>query len=146
MEISHASSGLPAGGRSQRQRAAGKGRYPLEWDRIAWAVKTWAGWRCEHCGHPHELPSLRSQCDSRCSHPVDGKQRVLTVHHLNMDPAECALWNLVALCQACHLSIQSRVDWHQGWLSDLPTWTRSLPLPAWANWRRRRFVAIWRGV
>ena len=108
--------------RTQRQRALGKGDYPAEWSEIAAAVKEMAGWRCERCGHPHETPSARVQCDGPCTHVEDGKQRVLTVHHLDMDPANCQLNNLVALCQSCHLSIQARVDWRQAYMLPLPVW------------------------
>ncbi len=34
---------------------------------------------------------------------------MLTVHHLDMNPANCAWWNLAALCQVCHLHIQHKV-------------------------------------
>jgi hypothetical protein len=73
-------------------------------------VKRLNGYRCERCGHPHLDP-----CDERCTHPHDGKRRVLTVHHLNGDKGECHLWNLAALCQACHLVIQGRVCFDQAW-------------------------------
>ena len=114
--------------RGQRQRAAGKGEYPANWREIASRVKTAAGWRCEHCGHPHETSVARSECDDGCTHPRDGKQRMLTVHHLNMDPSDCSDANLVALCQACHLRVQSQIDPHQfrldGDLREEPEWLR----------------------
>ena len=66
--------------------------YPANWDEIARRVKGAAGWRCEHCGHPHE--------------PDAGY--TLTVHHLDGDPANNAPSNLVALCQRCHLSVQAK--------------------------------------
>ena len=47
---------------------------------------------------------------------------MLTVHHLDMNPANCDPSNLVALCQSCHLSIQSRVDWLQSYMFDMPDW------------------------
>lgn len=36
--------------------------------------------------------------------------RILTVHHLDGDKANCVWWNLLALCQRCHLQIQARVN------------------------------------
>lgn len=36
--------------------------------------------------------------------------RVLTVHHLDGNKANCEWWNLLPLCQRCHLQIQSRVN------------------------------------
>ena len=107
--------------------------YPPDWPMIAGKVKLDAGWRCLRCKHPHESPLRRIPCDSLCDltrHPeVAGavevefdlhftftvyykepqKQRVLTVHHLDGDKANIRWWNLVALCQVCHLIIQAKV-------------------------------------
>ncbi len=66
--------------------------YPENWDAITHAVKERAGWRCEHCGHPHD--------------PTSGY--TLTVHHLDGNPAHCTPDNLVALCQRCHLHVQAK--------------------------------------
>ena len=92
-----------------------RGRYPDNWGDIAKAVKDAAGWRCVRCGHPHETPAERVPCDERCD-PArhtgglnDGKQRVLTVHHLNNDKSDIRWWNLLPLCQVCHLQIQAKV-------------------------------------
>lgn len=40
---------------------------------------------------------------------IEARYRILTVHHLDEDKANCRWWNLVALCQRCHLSMQKRV-------------------------------------
>jgi hypothetical protein len=40
---------------------------------------------------------------------IEAQWRVLTVHHLNGVKWDLRWWNLVALCQRCHLSVQSRV-------------------------------------
>jgi|GEM_PF-1158174 len=69
----------------------GTSGYPSDWAEIARRVKERAGWRCEHCGHPHD--------------PASG--HTLTVHHLDGNPANCAEDNLVALCQRCHLHVQA---------------------------------------
>ena len=66
--------------------------YPDDWPDIAVRIKNAADWRCENCGHPHD--------------PAAG--RTLTVHHLDLDPSNCADDNLIAVCQVCHLSIQAR--------------------------------------
>ena len=71
-----------------------KGEYPADWEAIAKRVKSWAEWRCVRCAHPHD--------------PVKG--RTLTVHHFDGDKSNCAEWNLIPLCQACHLSVQARVN------------------------------------
>ncbi len=41
---------------------------------------------------------------------VCAQWRILTVHHLDGDKANCAWWNLLSLCQRCHLTIQCRVN------------------------------------
>jgi hypothetical protein len=64
--------------------------YPDNWNEIACGIKEAAGWRCEHCGH---------QNDRATGH-------VLTVHHLDGDPANCRPQNLVALCQVTANSIR----------------------------------------
>ena len=83
-------------------------RYPTNWESIAARVKTLAGWRCEHCGHPHE--------------PQSG--HTLTVHHLDGDPSHNDWTNLVALCQRCHLRIQAQYHPGQLFLFEPPTWAK----------------------
>lgn len=83
---------LVAGSVTNREGGGCMAGYPANWDSIALAVKVRADWRCEHCGHEHDLES----------------GHVLTVHHLDGDPSNCVHKNLVALCQRCHLHIQAR--------------------------------------
>lgn len=46
----------------------------------------------------------------RCQHPNDAKSHhVLTVHHFDGNKSNNAWWNLMALCQKCHLRVQGRV-------------------------------------
>lgn len=71
-----------------------KGEYPGDWRALADAVKAEAGWRCVRCRHAHD--------------PSAG--RTLTVHHFDGDKSNGARWNLMPLCQACHLSVQARVN------------------------------------
>jgi hypothetical protein len=40
---------------------------------------------------------------------VQARWRILTVHHLNENKADCRWWNLASLCQRCHLTIQGKV-------------------------------------
>ncbi len=61
-------------------------------------------------------------CRQYCTHLENGKQRTLTVHHLDGDKSNRALWNLAALCQVCHLQVQGRVCWDQGWLLEHSPW------------------------
>lgn len=74
--------------------------YPDNWRDIAHAVKEEAGWCCVRCGHPHD--------------PSAG--RTLTIHHADMNPGNSVWWNLLPLCQACHLSVQGRVDLDRPWV------------------------------
>jgi len=73
------------------------GVYPDDWDEIALRIKRRHSWKCERCGHQHE--------------PESGY--TLTVHHLVPDKSLCEAWNLAALCQRCHLSIQAHVKMYQ---------------------------------
>lgn len=80
--------------------------YPDDWQDIAEEVKKAAGWRCVRCNHPHN--------------PKEGY--CLTVHHLDLNPANNHWWNLAALCQRCHLKIQNRIDIHQFWMFGHTEW------------------------
>jgi 5-methylcytosine-specific restriction endonuclease McrA len=71
--------------------------YPPDWKEIAARIKAKTGDKCERCGHANELTT----------------GHLLTVHHLDGDKANCAEWNLAALCQRCHLTIQGRVKMDQ---------------------------------
>jgi len=82
------------------------GEYPPDWYLIAQDVKNAAGWKCERCGHVHE--------------PETGY--TLTVHHLDMNPANCRWWNLAALCQRCHLYIQAKVVLPRVWMFEHSEW------------------------
>ncbi len=80
------------------------GDYPQNWPEIAKEVKDRAGKKCIRCGHPHELGYI------------------LTVHHADLNPANCAWWNLLALCQRCHLHIQSKVVMEQPYMFEHSEW------------------------
>ena len=75
------------------------GEYPDNWKDIAIAVKDAANWHCVRCGHKHEIAT----------------GHMLTVHHLDMNKSNCEWWNIVPLCQRCHLSIQARVIMPRPW-------------------------------
>lgn len=82
------------------------GEYPPNWEEIANAVKTAAGWKCVRCGHAHDVEA----------------GYMLTVHHLDLDPSNCAWWNIPALCQRCHLRIQAKVVMERFWMLDHSPW------------------------
>ena len=76
--------------------------YGPDWTEISLEVRERAGWRCE--GSP-AFPDCRAEQDR--PHPVTGSTVVLTVAHLDHDPANNGAPgdrpNLRALCQRCHL-------------------------------------------
>lgn len=71
-----------------------KGEYPPNWPEISTAVKEACGWICVRCKHAHDIPA----------------GYMLTVHHFDGNKSNVEWWNLMGLCQRCHLSIQARVN------------------------------------
>ena len=55
---------------------------------------------------------------------VEAQWRVLTVHHLNGIKHDCRWWNLAALCQRCHLTIQAKVYMERPWTREHSEWFR----------------------
>ena len=121
-----------------------RGTYPANWPEIAEQIKAAAGWRCERCGHlddPERCRELgvrrgRLPCDEGCRHAPDGKQRILTVHHLDGDKGNVERWNLVALCQVCHLEIQAKVEFYRPWMLPHSPWM-ARHVAAYNEWARR---------
>jgi hypothetical protein len=88
--------------------AVQRGVYADNWDELARETKDAAGWRCVRCDHAHD-PSA-GYC--------------LTVHHFDGDKCNNRPWNLMALCQRCHLSVQARVDPDVPLLTEPADWAR----------------------
>lgn len=86
----------------------GIGEYPDGWPEYARQLKEAAGWKCIRCQHPHD--------------PSTGY--TLTVHHLTMNKAEPFehWWAFAALCQRCHLTIQSKVVLERAWYLPHSEW------------------------
>ena len=111
-----------------------RGEYPSDWVERSTRVRQAAGWRCIRCGHPAGDTRLRRdegawcvalvECDANCAHPDDGKMRVLTVHHLDGDKSNVQWWNLLALCQVCHLVVQAKVMPDRPYLFEHTPWFR----------------------
>lgn len=53
---------------------------------------------------------------------VEARWRILTVHHLNGVKYDCRWWNLAALCQRCHLTIQGKVLMERVWPWEHSEW------------------------
>jgi hypothetical protein len=83
-----------------------RGEYTPDWPAIAKIVKAEAAWRCVRCNHRHDVAAAR----------------MLTVHHFDGDKSNNQRWNLMALCQACHLSVQARVDPRVPLMFDPASW------------------------
>lgn len=71
-----------------------RGEYPSNRDELHDQVRREAGGKCIRCGHPDDVAT----------------GHVLTVHHFDGDKSNSAWWNLMALCQRCHLKVQGRVN------------------------------------
>lgn len=116
-----------------------RGAYPPEWPLVSEWTKRAVGNRCIRCRHPNgdtrkkvvagDVWTLVAShlivlqpCDAECSHPSDGKMRVLTVHHLDGNKDNLAWWNLLALCQVCHLQIQAKLVPERPYLWEHTDW------------------------
>ncbi len=53
---------------------------------------------------------------------VEARWRILTVHHLDGNKANCRWWNLAALCQRCHLRVQGKVQMARVWPWEHSDW------------------------
>ncbi len=85
------------------------GTYPANWGEIARRTKEQSGWNCIRCGR-HHSPDL-GYC--------------LTVHHLDMNPSNNRWWNLLALCQRCHLQVQAKVELSQIYMFEHSAWIKT---------------------
>lgn len=70
------------------------GEYASDGKATRRAVREAAGNRCIRCGHPNDVST----------------GHVLTTHHFDGNKANDQWWNLMALCQRCHLRVQNKVD------------------------------------
>lgn len=66
--------------------------------------------------------SVGNKC-IRCGSPsVPG--RILTTHHFDGDKSNDEWYNLLPLCQVCHLHIQAKVDPEQPWMFEHSNWLK----------------------
>jgi hypothetical protein len=80
-----------------------RARYPANWQAIALGVKEKADWCCQECGRRCQRPDeSMAQLRSRIG-KARPRQYLLTVAHLDQNPANCDDDNLKALCTVCHL-------------------------------------------
>ena len=89
---------------------------PLRYQR-----QDWPGWK--ECGsEPVIEPGFNLTMLLKHGWEVEARWRILTVHHLDGDKANCRWWNLTALCQRCHLEIQGKVRMDRRWLHEHSRW------------------------
>lgn len=83
-----------------------------------------AGWRCIRCLKPHQVEGkpfnnknpkpheiTAEELSNDLPHIMEGERGwILTVHHFDGNKANDAWWNLLALCQRCHLQVQNKCD------------------------------------
>lgn len=90
-------------------------------------------WRVEDAGEWHFEPDPKEMPGVMCGsargtvnsgHEVEAQWRILTVHHLDEVKLNCRWWNLAALCQRCHLTIQGRVKLHRPYFLEHSEWFR----------------------
>lgn len=55
---------------------------------------------------------------------VEARWRILTVHHADGDKRNCRWWNLLPLCQRCHLTVQGKVRLERTWPWQHTEWFR----------------------
>jgi transcriptional regulator with XRE-family HTH domain len=127
-----------------RVRNTYPGVYPGSWPQIALQVKDAAHWRCVRCNHPFDAATGAAlPCTSACD-PERGLHRrfgIMSdvqfaenvewllrlnygVHHFDGDKDNNRWWNLMALCNSCHLKIQSSVIPERVWLFEHSEWAR----------------------
>jgi 5-methylcytosine-specific restriction endonuclease McrA len=76
-----------------------RAKYGPEWKAIRQRILTRAGHACEGSA---SYPDCRAA--DRQAHPVTGSKVVLTIAHLDQDPANHYDANLKAMCQRCHFA------------------------------------------
>jgi 5-methylcytosine-specific restriction endonuclease McrA len=86
----------------------GHGEYPADWKELSHRAKIQAQWRCVRCDHEHDVET----------------HYVLTVHHWDGNKSNCEWWNLMALCQRCHLRIQAHSNPTQPYMLDHTDWAK----------------------
>lgn len=83
--------------------------YPKDWEKISLALRQQSNWQCQHCGKPCRQTgeSVRDFCDRvgfKYEDVIVAPIRwCLTVAHLNHEPSDCRVENLMVMCTPCHL-------------------------------------------
>lgn len=109
-----------------------RGEYPTNWPDVALVVKRSAGWRCVRCQHRfHDMEKRDLDCDPICLSTGRCRHRIIvhregahnfTVHHLDGNKSNVVWWNLLALCNSCHLTIQAKLIPERPYLWEHSEW------------------------
>jgi hypothetical protein len=107
------------------------GEYTPDWPAISLAIRNAEGWRCVRCCHPFDRETGRPEaCDGgcdrrRCKAKVIAErwgQHNYGIHHFDGDKSNNAWWNLMALCNSCHLYVQATVIPERSFMFHHSTW------------------------
>ncbi len=123
------------------------GNYTEDWKEVQARAVEAVGHRCIRCHHPYRKGMHGngewSPCDDQCFHgpPIrivgssdaagrflpnhtEAQWRILTTHHFDGHKSNNAWWNLLVLCQRCHLQIQGKVDPNTPYFLEHSTWIK----------------------
>lgn len=137
------------------------GEYPAGWKQRSNLACEQAGNRCIRCLHPYVKGTHGkgewSPCDQLCRHDGPCRQpliqkghdrdhrwireaqwRILTVHHFDGQKDNCEWWNLLALCQRCHLQIQGKVNPETPYFFEHSEWLK----PYVAGFYARKYLGL----
>lgn len=88
------------------------------------AARESVGYKCIRCASPSVLG------------------RILTTHHFDGNKANDAWWNLLPLCQVCHLQVQSRVDPETPWFLPHSEWIKPYVAGFYAHKYEGRMITL----
>jgi 5-methylcytosine-specific restriction endonuclease McrA len=71
-------------------------KYPKNWKMIRQEIIWRSNDRCELCNAENYMPHWKTN-----------SKVVLTVHHINFNPQDNRMCNLIALCQRCHIKLDA---------------------------------------
>lgn len=74
-------------------------RYHQEWETLSRYIRKLFNHHCAKCGQD-------------CNIPNGSKHEVLQVHHIDENPGNNAIENLIPLCSRCHLQIEKEARLH----------------------------------
>lgn len=103
------------------------GEYPDNWPEIATRVKEEAHWTCVRCLTPHD------------PNPATGN--LLTVHHFDGNKSNSLWWNLMPLCQRCHLRMHNVIPDQVFVMSEHTPWIHPYISGFYAHKYLRKFVS-----